>query len=128
LYECIDKASYERYRETYKKLADSTPLSVLHTTQRNCWPGMAILVGLCCKMHVDKRDTSDGWVADMAFGDFDGGLLEVPQLGMQFQLRQGDVIFMRSGLLWHGVSETTRGKRFGMVLFTHEGLHDEDVM
>jgi len=124
LYECIDRENYRRYHDLYSRLAASTPLSLLNTTQRNCWPGMAVLVGLCCTLHVDKRDTVDGWVADMAFGDFDGGLLQIPQIGLQFSLQQGDVIFMRSGLLWHAVSETTRGKRFGMVLFTHQGMHD----
>jgi predicted 2-oxoglutarate/Fe(II)-dependent dioxygenase YbiX len=62
----------------------------------------------------------DGWVADTVFGDFDGGLLKVQQVGRQFQLQQGNVIFMRFALLQHAVSPTTRGKRFGVVLFTHQ--------
>ena len=61
----------------------------------------------------------DGWVVDMAFGDFDGSFLEVLQIGRKFQLEQGDVLFMRSALLQHSVSNTTRGKRFGIVMFTH---------
>jgi hypothetical protein len=88
--------------------------------------GIAILNGLTCAMHLDTRDTGDGWVADMAFGDFQGGLLQVPQTGFQFPLSPNDVILMRSAILWHGVSPVTSGKRYGMVLFTHSAMQDED--
>ena len=62
----------------------------------------------------------DGWVADMAFGDFEGGYL----VGLQFDLRPGDVVFMRSALLQHSVSDTTTGLRYGVVYFTHESMQD----
>jgi hypothetical protein len=123
LFEVADKANYHRYKSLYDTIAGNSALCWLQTTSRNCFLGMAILVGLCCKPHRDVRDTMDGWVADTVFGDFDGGLLKVPQVGRQFRLQQGDVIFMRSALLQHAVSPTTRGKRFGMVLFTHQMMH-----
>jgi hypothetical protein len=63
-------------------------------------------------------------VADMAFGDFEGGYLEVPQVGLQFDLLPGDVVFMRSALLQHSVSDTTTGLRYGVVYFTHESMQD----
>jgi len=123
LFEVVDEANYHRYKSLYDTVAKNSALCWLQTTGRNCFLGMAILVGLCCKPHRDVRDTMDGWVADTVFGDFDGGFLKVPQVGRQFRLQQGDVIFMRSALLQHSVSPTTRGKRFGMVLFTHQMMH-----
>ena len=58
----------------------------------------------------------------MAFGEFEGGFLQVPQLGIQFNLRLGDVLFMRSAILQHSISPVISGERFGTVLFTHESI------
>ena len=85
---------------------------------------MAVLISLCCGLHRDSQDKVHGWAADMAFGEFEGGFLQVPQLGIQFNLRLSDVLFMRSAILQHSVSPVTSGERFGMVLFTHESMFD----
>jgi hypothetical protein len=60
-----------------------------------------MFTNLCCSPHRDLRDTLDGWVADVAFGDFEGGYLKVPQVGRRFDLQPGEVVFMRSALLQH---------------------------
>jgi hypothetical protein len=83
-----------------------------------------VLTGLCCSPHRDSKDTIDGWVANIAFGDFEGGYLEVPQVGLQFDLRPRDVVFMRSALLQHSVSNTTTRLRYRVVYFTHESMQD----
>jgi hypothetical protein len=105
-------------------MAANTPAKILKTISRNCFLGMAILVDLCCKLHRDSQDTIDGWAADVAFGDFQGGYLQVPQIGFQFQLNPGDVVFMKSSLLYHSVSQTTSRSRIGIVFFTHESMQD----
>jgi hypothetical protein len=124
LFDTLDHQNYQRYSELFHRMADDTAASIIRTTSRNCFLGMAVLTGLCCSPHRDSRDTMDGWVADMAFGDFEGGYLEVPQVGLQFDLRPGDVVFMRSALLQHSVSDTTTGLRYGVVYFTHESMQD----
>lgn len=124
LFEVIDPDNYERYSANFESMAANTPAKILKTTSRNCFLGMAILVDLCCKLHRDSRDTIDGWAADVAFGDFQGGYLQVPQIGFQFQLNPGDVVFMKSSLLYHSVSQTTSGSRIGIVFFTHESMQD----
>ena len=121
LFELIDPASYRRYREHFTSFAKSTAARLLETTGRNCFLGTALLSNLRCKPHRDKLDTLDGWVADMAFGDFTGGWLEVPQTGRRFQLAPGDIIFMRSNLLEHSVSEF-EGTRYGVVYFSHSSV------
>jgi hypothetical protein len=60
----------------------------------------------------------------MAFRDFEGGYLEVPQVGLQFDLRLRDVVFLRSALLQHSVSDTTTRLRYRVVYFTHESMQD----
>lgn len=126
LFECVDKESYDRYRETFCKYVKKSAGAIFETTKRNCFMGMAILTGICVNPHRDSRDVLDGWVADLAFGDFEGGFLEIPQIGLQFKLRPGDVVFMRSGLLQHSISETYSGRRIGVVLFSHEANFQEE--
>ena len=50
--------------------------------------------------------------------------LQVSQIGFQFQLNPGDVVFMKSSLLYHSVSPITSGNRIGVVFFTHELMQD----
>jgi hypothetical protein len=105
-------------------MADNTAASIIRTTLQNCFLGMAVLTSLCYSPHQDSKDTMNGWVADMAFGDFERGYLEVPQVGLQFDLRLRDVVFMRSALLQHSVSNTTTRLRYRVVYFTHESMQD----
>jgi len=67
----------------------------------------------------------DGWVADICFGDFEGGHLEIPQLGIELQLEPDDVLFMRSKTLVHAVGKVKTGLRYSMVYFTHSGMIEE---
>jgi hypothetical protein len=62
----------------HNRMADDTTASIIRTTSRNCFLGMAVLIGLCYSPHRDSRDTINGWVANIAFKDFEGGYLEVP--------------------------------------------------
>lgn len=98
-FDTLDYQNYQRYSEFFHRIADDTAASIIRTISRNCFLGMAVLTDLCCSPHRDSRDTLNSWVADMAFGDFEGGYLEVPQVGLQFDLCPGDVVFMRSALL-----------------------------
>ena len=123
LFELVDRENYQQYNTLFHQLADNTTAKSIQTTNQNCFLGMAILTNLCCCPHWDQNDILDGWVADVAFGDFEGGQLQVPQTGWQFELCPGDVIFMRSALLQHSVAEIT-GHRFGVVYFTHASLMD----
>ena len=113
--------NYDRYTAAFRSYANSTAVKLIQTTHRNCFLGMALLTNLQCGPHRDMKDTLDGWVADMAFGSFSGGHLQVPQTGRQFQLEPGDVIFMRSHILQHSVSGFT-GDRYGVVMFTHSSV------
>jgi hypothetical protein len=83
-----------------------------------------VLTGLCCSPYWDSKDTIDGWVADIAFGDFERGYLKVPQVGLQFDLRLKDVVFIRSALLQHSVSNTTTKLRYRVVYFTYKSMQD----
>jgi hypothetical protein len=60
----------------------------------------------------------------MAFRDFKRGYLEVPQVGLQFNLRLRDVVFIKSALLQHSVSDTTTKLRYRVVYFTYKFIQD----
>ena len=122
LFELVDIINYKSYRKRYLELFKHTPLSQFNFSQYRCFVGNACLVGLQRLLHRDARDSDDGWVADLAFGDFDGGYLQLPQLGCQKKLQPGDLLFMRSKCLIHGVSSVPKGLRYSMVYFSHEGM------
>lgn len=121
LFEVADPDSYRRYHSRFHDLADNTAVRLFRTTARNCFAGVAVIKDLCCKPHRDGNDKVDGWAADLAFGNFTGGSHQIPQTGREFELRPGDVLFMRSSLLQHSVSPIT-GERFGLVYFTHASV------
>ena len=76
------------------------------------------VVNLQCKfkLHRDYRDYK--WCCIMPFGEFQGGEVELPFLGIEVQAKAGDVLFIRSSKSWHSVKENT-GKRGSVVLTTH---------
>jgi hypothetical protein len=124
LFDILDYQNYQQYSKLFYRIADNTAVSIIRTTLQNCFLGMAVLTGLCCSPYRDSRDTIDSWVADMAFGDFEGRYLEVLQVGLQFDLRPGDIVFIRSVLLQYSVSDTTTRLRYRVVYFTYKSIQD----
>jgi hypothetical protein len=84
---------------------------------------MAVLHGAKVGIHKDKGDVKDGWVAMICCGEFEGGDLCIPGLGLKLQHRPEDVVFLRSSLLEHFVSDFD-GSRTSLVFFSHENLID----
>jgi len=135
VFEQIDKDNYERYLKRYNECSKVSGLSSLHTSNRCCFLMAAIIAGRSVELHRDTRDVPDGWICDMAFGDYSGGLLQLPQLGVEINLRPGGLLFMRSELIWHSVSSIQTGpqvepistaKRYAIILFTHRGMIESD--
>lgn len=83
IFKTIDPENYKRYRERSWELDAKPTLRPFPVSQHACFVGNDYLVGLECKLHRDVRDTKDGWVADVAFGDFKEGNLQVLQLGLR---------------------------------------------
>lgn len=130
LFSCAQPSDYAEYRKLYKDLdARYSVSNFLGKTKWACFMGFAILAGLWCGPHRDVRDKLDGWVGDTAVGDWkEGGNLNIPQLGINFKLRPGGVVYMRSALLIHEVFKFSGGRRWGMVHFTHENMFDRDTI
>jgi len=87
------------------------------------------LRNLQCDEHRDKGDMKDGWVVEVLAGDFKGGALAFPELGVRLHLEPGDVVFFRSTVLKHYV-EDFDGERAVLVFFTHQNVfeaHQRDL-
>lgn len=90
-------------------------------SRRACFHGLALLRNLQVDAHKDRSDVPNGWVAMVCWGDFSGGYLALPDLGVKLDFKPGDIIFFRSRLLEHFVTDF-EGERSSMVFFTHENV------
>ncbi|KAJ7812879.1 hypothetical protein B0H14DRAFT_2855792 [Mycena olivaceomarginata] len=72
------------------------------------WIGRAIVYKLQVSEHVDGLD--DGPTASFCVGDFEGGPMYLPDIGMKLSYRQGDILIFMSGLLYHCVGKWSPGK------------------
>ena len=79
-----------------------------------------------CDYHVDVNDFKGGYCVVTCWGDFEGGNLEFPELGISIALRPRDVIFFKSSHLSHGTS-AVKGIRCSIVLTTHANVFYADV-
>ena len=68
--------------------------------------------------HIDLND--NGLCTVVPVGNWIGGNLIIPHLGISIELVKGQVIMFRSNLLIHGNDSFTKGVRFSMVFFSHE--------
>ncbi|KAI5988431.1 hypothetical protein EDD15DRAFT_2199065 [Pisolithus albus] len=51
------------------------------------------------------------WVAPLALGEFSGGYLRCPQLGLDVRLEPSDVIFLRGRVVRHQIKDWNEGQR-----------------
>jgi len=87
------------------------------------WPGMAIVEGMTKKSHLDKTDCRNTLSCMTTLGEFEGGELQFPTLGVTFAMRPGDIIIFKSHLLHHFTSTVHWGRRFSLVFFAHQNLY-----
>lgn len=70
------------------------------------------------KFHIDSKDWKNGFSVVAPFGNYIGGYLHFPELGLQFIVQPGDVILFQSHLLQHGNTEHL-GHCSSIVMTTH---------
>lgn len=114
LLEAFDKLIYDRYREMYDWWAERSALNGLKRTGRACWTFRAILVNARVASHRDDLDLQGGVVAMTCAGEFEGGRLILPALGIQYDFKPGDVMFCKASLLEHAIGPW-KGTRVSMV-------------
>ncbi|KAI9724537.1 MAG: hypothetical protein M1812_000605 [Candelaria pacifica] len=123
LHEIIDPRSYKRYTENYDGFVRRRPCPDLDTTKREGWLTAAVLYNQQAEPHKNTKDIPDGFVADFALGDFTGGDLVVKVLREKYHLNDGNVLFLRSAICEHWLTEF-EGNRIAYVAFSQKLIGD----
>ena len=71
--------------------------------------------------HCDNKDTVGGWVGMYVAGDFFGGDLVLPEVGVSCDYLCGDLVLMRSKEVMHCITKFV-GARYSFVAFGHENM------
>lgn len=96
LFEVLDKDLYRIHQNLFKQSVRCGRVSMMETIMRNCFMGLAIIMRLYCGSHRNSSNYLDGWMMDFAFGKFEGGFFQISQIKLQFDLKLGSVLFMKS--------------------------------
>ncbi|KAJ7786968.1 hypothetical protein B0H14DRAFT_2956151 [Mycena olivaceomarginata] len=102
---CMFEVAYPEYHAKYTKAFKA---GVWEPADPGPWIGRAIVYKLQVSEHVDGLD--DGPTASFCVGDFEGGPMYLPDIGMKLSYRQGDILIFMSGLLYHCVGKWSPGK------------------
>jgi len=123
----VHPRQYETNGNTYNHWAQRSMLRVFKCTEQAQWPLNVTLVNARVGPHVDASDSPWSMVAMLASGDFtNGGNIICPQLGKQYVLREGGVLFMIARLLHHFVG-SYEGQRISHVYAMHQCLYNVDA-
>lgn len=109
--------AFQEYEDIYMRAIDRGGTGDISVSDQPVFCTMAILRNCQVDPHKDAGDIKNGWVAMLCTGEFEGGLLVLPELGIKLNYRPGDVVFMRSSLVEHFISDYC-GQRTSMVFFT----------
>ena len=87
-----------------------------------CFVGIFLLVNLFSGEHVDLNDIPDGWTAMVPLGNYEGGELYLPDIGVRLPYRPRDVVFFRSRLLRHFTDYFNGVPRYVLVFTNNQGV------
>jgi hypothetical protein len=91
--------------------------------QFGCWPSRSIALNSQTAGHCGSDDACWGFCCIVPQGDFTGGYLCLPTLGIQLSCPPGSIVFLRSYALPHYVSDFS-GTRVGFVSFLLQDVVD----
>lgn len=126
IFEGVDNTAYRSYLKVFDHYLNIGHLDILQSSQRACFTCISVLRNCRAKPQQAPGDFQDGWAAICCFGEFEGGTLCLPGLGVesegngggvQIQYQPGDVIFLRAAVLEYFVSGF-EGERSDFVFFT----------
>jgi len=108
---------------------EHVPASVItRSGDFDAWTGRAVLFNLFTHAHCDPNDEKYGYAVITCFGSFEGGDFVIPEPGLKFRLRPGDVIFLKGAVLRHFVTPWKKvgedGGRISVVHFNHQSVVD----
>ncbi|KAI9775678.1 MAG: hypothetical protein M1839_000945 [Geoglossum umbratile] len=86
LFRVIDNPMREQYRTAWEKLQ---PAAKVSTMEDELFTHCTVLINVLTEAHIDCNDWENGWAWIDVLGDFNGGDLCMPQLGIQGPMPAG---------------------------------------
>ncbi|MCJ1399612.1 hypothetical protein MMC11_002814 [Xylographa trunciseda] len=114
-FEQIDPVEYGKYHKCYTDLANADKLGPLHQSPQGAFTGLVLLLNINVGPHKDSGDVKCGWVATTLEGNWTGGHVIFPELGIKINQKPGSILFARASLLLHGVRQIESGERYCMT-------------
>ena len=96
----IDSNAWKQYRQLYEGITGPNHFSTIRSLDRplQCFVGYYLVINLITTVHQDMKDPPDGWVAMVVFGDYEGGSLCFPDIGVELLYKSRDVVLFDLGL------------------------------
>lgn len=85
------------------------------------YEGREVLYNRKSGLHTDSQDPPLGWALLCALGNFKGGHVHLPNLGLRVRLHPGDVVMIRGRVIPHEI-EDWEGQRITIPHFTHSSM------
>ena len=119
----LDPTHYHDAEELKKRLSKMYPgYGAIAHLDKLVYDGREVLWNVLSDLHTDRQDPVFGWAILCTFGDFKGGHIYLPNLGLRMRMQPGDIVFIKGRVLRHKVEEWTGGQRICVPHFTHTSV------
>jgi hypothetical protein len=121
----LDPVFYAKL-EKLRELANARPfIQALHEIDVLLLEGREFLFNRKSGLHKDSHDPQLGWAVLFALGNFKGGYVHLPHLGLRVRLEPGDMVLIRGRVVQHEIEDWEGGQRISVPHFTHTSLWRE---
>lgn len=117
----LDPETHKELHECYQALGPEK-LEHLYQGEDACHSGLALLVNEAVDPHKDSNDARETWTPTNCWGNFSGGCVAFPDLGIKINQQPGDLILSRAAVLTHFLEDLEDGERFCHVRFTKKDI------
>ncbi|KAF8667673.1 hypothetical protein AX14_006321 [Amanita brunnescens Koide BX004] len=87
---------------------------------------VAVKEGSSEHVHIDRNDQGITWV--LPIGEWEGGNMVFPQLGLEVPLRAGELLGFKASLLAHCTTPVIKGQRVVITMFTCRHIFSDSVL
>ncbi|KAK8137519.1 hypothetical protein PG984_003012 [Apiospora sp. TS-2023a] len=123
LVETLDPEYYAFCREVYNHIPEQ---SRLKTTENDFLSLFALGINGYTQRHRDTSDLAGGMAGSMTFGDYTGGNLCIPHLGLRVRYAPGACTILRGDRMDHLVTDFS-GHRYFVIGTNHESVRKHAV-
>jgi hypothetical protein len=118
----LDPDFYSKLLELRKRANSEPVVRALNEIDCLLLEGREFLFNRLSGPHTDSQDPQLGWAVLFALGNFKGGYVYFPTLGLRVRLEPGDAVLIRGRVVKHGIEAWEGGQRISVPHFTHTSL------